>query len=262
MQIFPFFSSRSHSQSGQVGIAVVLIMVVLSTIGLSVATRSSSDVRTSRQTQEATQTFSAAEAALEDVLRQGEDFLEVSSGGSYDAIENVSVTYNIEKQSELTTELLEGAVAEVDISAREAEENDLVIEWSNEENCDQNPASLLVSVINDGGAEPFTRYYAYAICDRADGFTVVNDSGTLFARQVVLPLEANDSVVRILPAYNDTQVSVAGNGWALPTQQFTVSSVAQNELGRETKAIEVQRTRGFAPGILDYALVSGTNIIK
>ena len=66
----------------------------------------------------------------------------------------------------------------------------------------------------------------------------------------------------ITPVYNDTDILVRANGWTLPTQEFTINSVAQNELGRETKAIEVQRTTEYAPSIMEFALVSGNSIIK
>lgn len=248
-------------QSGQVGIAVILVMVVMSTIGISLATRSASDVRTARQSQEATQTFSAAEAALEDILSRDQSYLEDTETGEFTGVENVAVNYSVGKEAELTTELLEGSTAEIDVSSGAAGQ-EVVVEWSDTAECSQTPASLLLSIVNTAGATPVARHYGYAICDNSDGMEVSVTSGSQYARQVTLTLQDGDNKIRITPIYNDTDVLVNGNGWTLPTQEFTINSVAQNQLGRETKAIEVERTNEYAPTILDYALVSGTTIIK
>jgi len=253
--------AQKFHQSGQVGIAVILVMVIMSTIGISLATRSASDVRTARQSQEATQTFSAAEAALEDILSRDEAFLEDTSSGQFSGVQDVSVDYTVGKESELNTELLEGSTVEVNVSGGSAGQG-VVLEWSDSTNCSDSPAALLVGVVNTNGAAPITRYYGFTSCDRADGMELISTEGSTLARQVVVTLQTGDQTLRVTPIYNDTDLVVNGSGWTLPTQEFTINSVAQNQLGRETKAIEVERSAAYAPTILDYALVSGTNIIK
>ncbi len=254
------YQSRFH-QSGQVGIAVILIMVVMSTIGISLATRSSGDVRTARQSQEATQTFSAAESALEDILSRDQSYLEQTETGSFTGVENVDVNYTIGREAELTTELLEGSTAEIDVSSGVAGQ-EVLVEWSDFVDCGRSPASLFVSVVNSSGGVSVTRQYGFAICDRSDGFQLISTPGAGYLRQTAITLQDGDQRLRITPVYNDTDILVNGNGWTLPTQEFTINSVAQNQLGRETKAIEVERTNAYVPTILDYALVSGTTIIK
>lgn len=251
-----------HSQSGQVGIAIILIMVVVSTIGISVAQRSVADVQTSRQSQEATQTFSAAESALEDILSQGETYLEENDTGNFNEIKNVSVDYTIARSNELDTELLEGTVFELDVSGASAGQI-VRIEWSETDDCtNDEPASLVVSVVNQAGATT-ARYSQHAICNRSDGFTLVATNGTTYERRIEVTLQAGDQRLRVTPVYNDTNIMVNGqNGLALGTLQYTIRSVARNDLGRETKAIEVQRTTDAAPSILDYAVISGTSLVK
>ncbi len=253
-------SMRMGSESGQVGIAVLLIMVVLSTIGITLATRTSQDIQSTRQSREATQTFSAAESALEEVLSQGQTYLDDNPSGEYNKVENTTVNYNVEKSEELSTELLEGAVAQIDVSTSAAG-NGVRLEWSTTADCNQNPASLAVMIINNG-TPPVARSYTYSVCERNDGFTLVNTQGATFMRRVDLTLQTGDRYVRITPIYNDTRLLVNGVGWTLPTQEYTVNSTARNDLGRETKAIEVQRTIDYTPAIFDFALVSGTSILK
>lgn len=250
------------TQSGQVGIAVLLIMVVLSTIGISIATRSSQDIQSSRQNQEASQTFTAAESALENVLAQGQQYLQDNQSGQFKGVENATVDYTIQQNGSIKTEILQGAVAEVDVSTSQA--GDVVrIEWSNTIDCAKDPASLAITVMNSTDpAVSVARNYTFAVCDRGDGFSLVNTPGSIFMRRVDLVLQAGDKYVRIVPVYSDTQLSVNGVGWTLPTQEFIINSVAKNDLGRETKAIEVQRSLDFAPSIFDFSLVSGTSILK
>lgn len=252
---------NSRWQSGQVGLAVVLIMVVMSTIGISLATRATRDVRTARQSQEATQTFSAAESALEDILSKGQTFLDETTTGQFSGVENVAVNYSVARETQLTTQLLEGGVAEINVAGGTAGQR-VIIEWGDSASCGQDPASLALSIVNTSSGTPVSRYETYAICDRGDGFTVANTTGTTYARRIEVTLQNGDQTIRVATVYNDTQLLVNGDGWTLPTQQYTINSVARNELGRETKAIEVQRTNEFAPTILDYSLVSGTTITK
>ena len=252
-----------RAQSGQVGIAVLLIMVVLSTIGISIAARSSQDIQSTRQSQEALQTFTAAESAIEDVLTRGEDYLNETTTGQYTGVQNNEVNYTVSQEAELSTPLLEGSVAEVDVSTGTAGQQ-VRIEWGDTTDCNADPPSLLVAVVNTSTGTPVSRYESYAICDRGDGFAVITTpAGTAgFARQVVLTLQSGDDTIRLTSLYNDTQIGVVGVNWTLPVQQYTINSVARNTLGRETKAIEVQRTAEYAPALLDYALVSGTTILK
>lgn len=251
---------KATAQSGQVGIAVLLIMVVLSTIGITLATRTSQDIQSTRQSREATQTFSAAESALEEVLSQGQTYLDSNPSGEYTKVENTTVNYTVDQSEELSTELLQGAVAQIDVTG--SSNGDVVrLEWSLITDCAQSPASLAVTVVN-ATAPSSARSYSYSICERDDGFTLINTQGTTFMRQVDLTLQTGDRYIRITPIYNDTRLLVNGVGWTLPTQEYTVNSVARNDLGRETKAIEVQRTIDYTPSIFDFALVSGTSILK
>lgn len=253
--------SSGTTQSGQVGLAVILMMVLLSTVGISVATRATQGLQSSRQSEEATQTFSAAESALEELLSQGETYLSTINSGTYTGVENVDVNYTVDQEQRLNTELLEGDVAEIDISTSVAG-NQVVIEWSDTTDCAKDPAALMVIIINTSGASPVARYSAYTSCNRGDNFTLVNTAGTTLSRRATITLAAGDDYIRIMPVYNDTDIFVSGGNWTLPTQQFTISSRAENARGRERKAIEVERSKEFAPNILDYGLVSGTSILK
>lgn len=248
----------------------MLMMVVMSTVGFALAVRASRDVQTSRQGQDAVQTFSAAEAIIENVLAQGEAALETAPSGSVSDIENIEGSYTVTVESNQTLDLDQGVIVEVPLAAPGASPgnmngNQVAVEWAEPgtiNNCDANPASVIITVINTAGVNPVARTIASAGCSRSDNIPVSNTAPTQLGRRIVVTLTTGDSLVRITPLYNNTPLFVTGANWTLPTQQYLIRSVARNTLGRETKAIQVDRTRDFSPSVLNYALVSGTTLIK
>lgn len=263
----------SSTQSGQIGLVVLLGMVVIATIGISVATRSTQEVTSTRQDQESSQSFSAAESALERILSQPSDeifnFSEDSTSQQFtDIFENSSADVNIEKQFSFDNYVRQGEVIEVDVSSV-TQNRPLVIEWASSRSCTDNLPSLVVTVVsNSAGSQ--TRNFAFGPCARGDNFELLNptqsaNQGATFSLKKTITLQNGDQKVRIRPIYADSNILVQSDGsWSLTAQQFTITSVGRNETegGRETRAIQLERTQPFAPGVLDFALVSGTDINK
>lgn len=257
-----------RNQSGQVGVAILLTMTVLLTMGLSVASRSTEDLFLSEQQSESARVFNAAEAGIEDALSADFDFEGQTSSGTIDTITDTEVDYQVTKQNVLETRLFEGVSVKVDVDDSGVgtgltSGRNIDIEWSKETDCNtQDPASLIVSVFYDDAGTTRARYYAYGACDRSDGFTIGSSGTSPYYRTVNFPLLAGDLFVRIKAVYNDTHIRVAGDGWTLPVQAYNIRSEAKNELGNETRAVEVNKTLDAAPAIMDYALFSGTTIVK
>jgi len=63
---------KERNNSGQALLIILLIMAVALTIGLSVVSRSVTDIRISQEQEESARVFSAAEAGLESLLATGE----------------------------------------------------------------------------------------------------------------------------------------------------------------------------------------------
>jgi len=76
-------------ESGQALIIILLIMSVGLTIGLSVISRSTSDIRITQQEEEAARAFSVAEAGIEEALLAGSGVSDVMSGVTY-TVESVN----------------------------------------------------------------------------------------------------------------------------------------------------------------------------
>lgn len=262
--IFPVGRTFSGtSQSGQAGLVILLLTVAVLTIGISVASRTSTDVKLSRQEEESNRAFNAAESQIEELLSQDLSTLPATGSENLET-DNLSLNYSIDQIRILETRIPEGKEAQVDVTGSNG--NGIQIQWSKERNCDEDMASLLVMTFSRDAVsgQVSARSTGYSLCDRADGLTTVTalPAGNPFAAQVTHPLQANDLFVLIHSVYNDTQVRVEGQGWTLPVQYYKVRSVAQNSLGGESRAVEVNRTKPAIPSVFSYVLTSGTSITK
>lgn len=248
---------------GQIGVIILLIMAVLLTVGLTLAANSNKDLVISQQEEESGRVFNAAEAGIEKALSSDLAFSAESATGTLDSIDNVGVNYDINKLRTLQTRLLEGMSINIDLTGAGAGRN-LVVDWSKEDNCGtQDPASLIISIFADDAGTLKVRHLTAGACNRSDGFDL-GTSGNYdsYRRRISIPLAAGDQFARIKTLYNDTHIRVGGGGWTLPVQGFAIRSEAKNELGNETRAVEVTRSLPGAPAVMDYALVSGTDISK
>lgn len=259
-------SKRASYQSGQVGVIILLIMVVILTIGLTVATRTTQESFLTTQNAESTRVFNAAEAGIEQALSTDLTALEASQdesiAGSVTTVENTEVNYSITKVRGLETKLFEGVAVALDVRGV-ATGQGLVIEWAKED-CSADPASLMASIYSIETGVTRVRYQALGNCARGDGFiqATTQAPGNAYRYRYTLPLVSGDQYVRVQAVYNDTVIRVGGSGWTLPTQYYKIRSEATNTLGDETRIVEVNRTLPTAPSVMDYALYSGTTLVK
>lgn len=257
---------RQLLKKGQAALIVLLVVAVALGFGLSIISQTTTDIRISQQEQEAARAFNAAEAGIEEALK------EINVGGPVDIdVGDVKVKYTVTGENSLEGVFKENEAAQVVLGGVDST---LKIEWVDKNSELENPggctgmtaesgqtaASLLISVIDDSNQ---IRREGWNACDlEADnGMTNVTDSGSgTFLRSYDLAINANDSLVRIRPVYNQTSLRVTGSP-ALPVQSYVIDSKAQ-ALTLESKAIEVTRTEPATPAIFDYVLFSGTNVIK
>src|SRR5258708_1160466 len=225
-----FASSRIGHERGQVGIIILLIVVVMSTIGISVASRSSTDVSLSKSTEDANRAFDAAESGAEKALSDTSALDATNanpSSGSINTIPDVSIDYTVNKLTTLVAVVEEGFSASLDVRGVPAGGGNLDINWATEKSCaTATPASLIITVYSLPGTVPLYRkvYAGACIHSPDDGFTIAPNGVSGYFRHVLVPLVNTDMLVRIRPVYNQTSVKVASVGWALPVQQFQVTS--------------------------------------
>lgn len=258
------FFKDLNPRGGQVGIIILLIVVVMSTIGVSVVSRSSTDVSLSRSAEDANRAFDAAESgaeqALSDTSALNPDNPD-SVTGTITSIPNVSVDYTVNKLTVLDTVVDEGYSASLNVGTA-PDGGNLSINWSTQADCGENPASLVITVYADLGVSPaYRKVYAGACAHTpTDNFPLAGAGSGGYLRSTVVTLTSTDAFVRIRPVYNQTAIRVASAGWSLPVQQFQVTSTAQSTLNKETKALQVDRTLPQAPSVFDFTLFAGGTI--
>lgn len=256
-----------HNQSGQVGIIIILIMVVLLTFGLSIASRSTREVALSQQEEESNRVFNAAEAGIERALATDLDFQGESLSSDETIIPGTDseLTYNITKNRILETRLIEGTTAMVQMQDdTNTLPSTIYIDWSRDSDCNatEKPSSLIVSVYNvSASTSADVRHYAFAACDRNDDIPIGENGQNGYFRRASIPTQTGDQFMRIKTVYNDTFLRVSGSS-TLPTQAYDIRSEANSTLGTEARTVEVKRTLSVAPSVMDFALFSGTTLTK
>jgi len=257
------------NQSGQIAIVILLIMVVLLTVGLSLASRTTQEVFLSQQEAESTRVFNAAESGIENALSQ--DFSGISAEGetfSEDGshtnatVPNVSTTTKITPKGVLETQITEGSTVHLDLAANS--EGDVIdVEWSRQSGCDSSASIIATTYYDDGTGTTKVAHEAFGPnlpCTSprdTDEFTQVvlgsGSDGYIYRETITLP--ANPLFMRIKAIYNDTPLRISGA--EASNQFFVIRAEADNDLGDENRTIEVGRGLSTAPSFMDYSVYSG-----
>lgn len=248
---------RRSSEVGQAGLIVMLVMVVLLTLGISIASRSTLDVSQSTQEAETSRVFDAAEAGIERALETDQALTFVASK-DYEAGADLSGSYTVSEINELEVILDESQVVAVNTDGYSG---DVLIEWSKVDNCtEDDPASIVVSIFDSSIGT--VRRFAYAGCDHSDEFLSPNDSASSpYVYATTITVTNDEDLVRVRPLYNETWLRATGD-INFPVQYHQIFSTASNDVSGETRAILVDRTIPTAPSIFDYVLFSGSTITK
>lgn len=258
--------TKTDEQTGQVGIIVLLLTIVLLTIGLSIASRSITDLRLSRQEEETTRAFNAAEAGIEEALRQSLSQIVVKGGTGSVTVGGIKADYTVEEGPVLETEIDEGETVEVNLSGFVGlGGTGVTIEWGETgEVCSGGDlfASIVVAIFDSSGSVA-RRPYTGTGCDRGDNFDASAGAATNpdYLLGLTVPVGAGDVFMRIRAVYSDTPITITGEGADLPVQYWRVHSEAQT-VGGETRAIEVTETVPAPPSIFDFVLFSGGSLTK
>ncbi|MCB9813651.1 MAG: hypothetical protein H6772_04565 [Pseudomonadales bacterium] len=260
-KVYPMIPTKN--QQGQIAIVILLIMVVLLTIGLSLASRTTQEVFLSQQEAESTRVFNAAESGVEDALSQ--DFSAMSGTQNLPnvGIDNVTTNTTIIPQGVIETQITEGTSVHLDLTGI-AGGSPITIEWSKNSDCD-NSASLIATTYYDDAGEtkvvhdPFGPELPCTSPRDVDDFTREPSVDAVYKYKHTLNLPTGIGVtplfMRIKAVYADTPLRVTGA--EATNQYFIIRAEANNDLGDESRTIEVGRGLSTAPSFMDYALYSG-----
>lgn len=271
------------AQKGQALVILLLVMAVVLTIGLAVASRSVTDIRLSYQQEESTRAFSAAEAGIEAAL--------LGEGSGSQTVGQASYTLTVEDYASGVTEFVFP-----DTTAGEAvtvwfvghnPAGDPVLDCS-DGNCytgsearfcwgtagGTDPALELTFVYDRLGTFEVARRGYDAQAGRTAGFSPPAPGQSLggisFSHCATVDfanLITNFSATRLLFGqakllYNNQahRLGVAGEGANLPAQGRTITSLGQ--AGEASRRIEVFQGFPEPPAIFGYSVFSGSDLNK
>lgn len=270
---------KSFSQSGQVVLVILLVMAVVLTVGLSIASRSVTDVKISQQSQEAARALWVAQAGLEKAVKSN-----ILQPGSFD---NDSVRYEVTSEGlgggtdylypqkvsagEPATVWLVGHNEETrEIDTSVFFKGKLTLYWGNpgESATSETTPALEATLIYKNGGSYYQKRYVYdpnASRRTENGFS--DDSGggqgLEFSSDEINLSNPNDDpyLLRIKMLYSTTPqaLAVKANN-PLPGQGNCYESTAVVSESGVTRKLKQCRLWEVSPSIFDYVLFSGGNL--
>jgi hypothetical protein len=231
-----------NSENGQVGLVVLLITVVMLTVGVSVASRSVSDLKLTRQEQESTRALDIAESGIEDALSQDLSSIIGSTTGNIPSGEQYSL--DVSANTTLDTQVEAGHTAEIKLLANPPVAGTFTITMTGA--C---ASALEVAVIRNATTVNRQTFDCDGARRAVNGFS---------PGPYVVTYTNTDQIARIKVLYAGTTLTVTGAN--LPTQSYTIRSTTT--VNGATRAVEVTKPLAALPSIFDYVLFSGTDLIK
>ncbi len=264
-------------QRGQILLIVVLVMTIVLTVGLSIASRTISDLRTGSEQESSQRAFSAAEAGIEKTLQE-------SNGASGTFSNNASFQTSIATVSGVEVFLNDGVtvlkdnVADLWLSQYPGYLNPwsgtVTIYWGNSsdtctpEETTNTMAALEIVAIEGTKAFPTLTHYPVDPCPAraaVNQFESIPPGGRTFLGQAFAfkkTLTVNSGMlIRIAPLYAPTAIGVRGcdgfgnNCQALPAQGKLVTSVGTSQ-NTQRKLVGFQEYPKLPMQIFPYILFS------
>lgn len=269
-------------RSGQILILVLLVVVVALAVGLSVASRNITNLRTSTQTEQSQRAFSAAEGGVEDTLSNLTSIAanpNIGSGVNLNVpVGDITANVTVKATSIYEAAVEEGTVAQVNLDGYSG---NVVVEWiltadTQTENLSPK-ASVEVSFICQNAAHCFVPtsssgvYSQYRVAYQAetisgqDGFAQCTSNAPTdkYVCRANFTVAGSDNVkfMRVRPFWRKATVRVTGDS-GFPVQTYDLISSATTDLGI-TRRVQVTRTAlPQLPASFDYVLFSDTDIAK
>jgi len=266
---------RKKYQIGQIALIALLVLTIATTVGLSLIARTTTDVSVTRNIEESTRAFSAAEAGVEEALISRitipkttiDPTLGVSYSVQVDPV-NGSVGNPFEFSQPTSKEVTETVwLVAHDATGKIIETptytNDTIdVCWSSDPTT--TPAIIVAVLYHKFGGSYQVAKVVYDPDSRIPNVSPTTAGGcsanTAYTGTINFPglgiTPASDILIalRIRPVYSGTQIAIAP-AQDLPTQGNRIESVGVTEGGVNRKIIVYQQYR--APdSIFDYAVYS------
>jgi len=225
-------SLRFTNRSGQAALIVTLVVIVALTVAVAVISRSVTDVGISTQEEERARSFSAAEAGVEDALRQ--DLSTIAGGNFQVGGTETTTSYTVTKLTNVTSRLDPGQVLTIDWSKGTG--TSAAVTWIGDSSCQPGYPQLITTSITSDATPQVT--------------FVVDDVSPAQISKI-----GNDRLVRLRFIGCPTGVTVNGND---SLSFYDVDSTGES--GQSTSRVKVIRSEPGAIGLMDFAVFSGSDI--
>lgn len=261
--------SLARSNSGQALLIIVLVMVVALTVGLSLASRTITNIRNTREQASSQKALSAAEAGIEQAIKSG------ASIGQTTLSNNATYQTTVTQVLATLPFLLNGGGPVVNNDAtyiwvtpyssnpanlwQNPWSGNLSVYWGNSgqscSNASNMPAAIEISVISGSVDAPVMTRYVYDPCVTRRGSnnfssptssTPVTVSGTALTYTATFcigtvgcSISSRGLLVRVNPIYADTVIGASGST-ALPQQGITITSIGTSDTNTQRKVTVFQ----------------------
>jgi len=249
---------RARCVSGQVGLILILIMAAVGAVAVSVASRSTTGLRTQEIEVESNQAFRAAEAALEDALKLRQEGAAPVVSTTNIAGSDLSYEASYVNEGGGTTKfktddvLSPGEVFQIFVGGGLTGKIRLC--WSS-----VSLAAIKISVYKDDNT---VEYYAYD-----DNVTRRNGNkfaipipgnascGTsvIFKDRADVNISSNVLFVRVMPLYEPTIIGV-NPAVDLPAQGIKITALGTETTSGVSRAVELTQSNPQLPSIFDHVL--------
>ncbi len=259
---------KAVATSGQILVLVLLIVVVALAVGLSVAARNITNLRTSAQTEQSQRAFTTAEGGVEDVLSRLSSVagLVADGSGTYNtsvAVGGLSADVTVKSSTTYQSTIDLGSVGQIDLNGASGQ---VRIDWAA---VGETPAATIaVTQYTSTYGQDRKLFQGDAFAGRAETGAFGDAGGCTpaagFTRCELVAVQANAVLLRIRPFWIKATVKVSpfGPGSNLPVQAYDISSTAKTAAGI-TRKVQVTRTAlPQLPAAFDYVLFSGSSINK
>lgn len=272
-----------NKQSGQILLIVVLSMVVALSVGLSIASRTISNLNISKQNEESQRAFQAAEAGLERAVRQ------VYTGGDTTPIAEGSLgnnsNFNVDIKSEPSSQIqlnggdtIERAVG-LDVWMSNYPDfaspytGNVQLYWGQRnQDCGKTgtdyPPALEVLLIHGNHDNPQLLREVFDPCGRISGTNsgIVTENppefmGTPYKYRATFPSSGTMTsglLFKVIPIFNSTRMGIEGLNGNLPAQGSVITSTGT--AGDTVRKIQYFQSYPQIPNeLFPYAIVSQNN---
>lgn len=237
-KIAPLFWGK-HARGGQVLLIVVLTMVVALTVGLSIASRTITNLKFSKQSEESQRAFSAAEAGIEQALKTGQNLRSNLQSNNSSYVTTATIQSG-------TSFLLNGGgivgqdagievfLASYPTFSPALASATITLYWDtpSQNVCTKSPttqSALEVLVLSGTILNPTFSKFMYDPCTstRTPGAIVPGGQGTvesiIFSHSAAITV-TNGLLMKVIPIYNSTTIGLSSTA-GLPSQGSVISSV-------------------------------------